>query len=114
MESSDVFVVTTGEYDDYRIMAVFDSTANATVFASEVGGEVKVFKLNTAVPEIYSHFCVLNLDTGDSIMEERATPRLKQETGTYDQHRTVWAYGTTKEAAKETAENTRRRFLGEI
>jgi hypothetical protein len=66
---SKVFIVTSGEYSDYAIDAVFSSEELAETFAGLKGGNVEQHNLNEALPT-FKEFWVL-IGTNGDVIESR-------------------------------------------
>jgi len=74
MNKKIIYVVTKGEYSDYRICGVFDNKPDASYVAAKYDGEVETYSLNPAVCELrkgYTGFIVrMERDgTTDSVEE---------------------------------------------
>lgn len=50
-----IFIVTDGEYSDYRILAVYDDRTLAELFAARANAEVEEHDLNPIAEEVRSH-----------------------------------------------------------
>lgn len=66
-----VYIVTRGEYSDYRIISVWKKEADAKIVASSVWGDVETWTLNGNVDEVGLHFFFRVSQSGEVVeMEE--------------------------------------------
>lgn len=116
-EISKVFIVTSGEYSDYGITAVFLNIKDAEECCSLMSGKydhyrVEEWPLYTVHPRYYTWFCRINKTTGEIISTNTWGPSLENQKGS-DMQGNYYAMGETKELAIKNAEDYRTRRLAE-
>jgi hypothetical protein len=118
-EKKSVYIVSSGEYSDYHIVAIYETEALAKEHSQYVAeSRIEEWELNTVKPKFYWHSVHIRL--GDGAVTNHAVyrePTTVQRRGvaTHLSPPLVYAHGATLEEAIKNAADYRRAYLaGEV